>query len=771
MNKETKAYSNKALPSGTVLREWRLEEVLGVGGFGIVYKGRGIYFDELVAIKEYFPSSISERDSEDTVVPIDSDAEEVHALGLKKFVEEAKLLWNLSTPTRHPNIVSVRSLFEIHGTAYMVMDFEDGVSLSKMLKKGQKFNERSLWNIVQPIAEGLARAHRVGVLHRDIKPPNILITEDSRPVLIDFGSARFEAAEATSTKVTFHTPPYAAIEQYVKTYPQGPWTDIYALGVVLYECITGEKPPEVLERLHAGLGSPLADAKWPGYSKKFLAAVDAAMTIKPNERPQSIAEWLALFGTDHGAATVTSDEDDEKTRFYAHEVATDDIVPVAPPTTDAGKFEPVETQVPDHPSKVEFKGAGHETGARKKSQTEEAAVASGAAAAAAAAAAEAAKQAEPGPVPEATAKPAKPADAAPDRTPPLLKDKAPAAAAAPSDKRKMMIAGGGAVALLAAVAIGWTTLGGGGGGEESAPLPDLGGNVVVAPSVTEDVSTLAPALKSLAEQARNSGAPETAVNNLLTASDAVAAQVQQIEGQSGAQATAGMNAIKQATITANMEFAKALLSDAEGRARRLAGTVAWANVNRAAATRGVSADRQAVAGRLRGAISALRTAASAAPADPAASVAAATEALTQSGNFAAAAASAYRLGNEQKTTTTTPAATTNTTAPAATAATNTASTNTSASSSTSLSPSKTAQFNSVIDSGRSMARQVIRFEKTGTPAQKENAKLARNYDRYLVNLKDSFRGVTSDREADRLIADARKTNAYLTFLVKQSNAQ
>src|SRR6185369_1496096 len=106
----SKAFSNKALPAGTVLREWRLEDVLGVGGFGIVYKARGIYFDELVAIKEYFPSSISER-----------DAEEVHALGLKKFVEEAKLLWNLSTPTRHPNIVSVRSLFEIHGTAYMVM--------------------------------------------------------------------------------------------------------------------------------------------------------------------------------------------------------------------------------------------------------------------------------------------------------------------------------------------------------------------------------------------------------------------------------------------------------------------------------------------------------------------------------------------------------------------------------------------------------------------------------------------------------------------------
>src|SRR3954463_3321837 len=197
--KMSKAYSNKALPAGTVLREWRLEEVLGVGGFGIVYKAKGIYFGELVAIKEYFPSSISERDAEATVVPIDSDAEEVHALGLKKFVEEAKLLWNLSTPTRHPNIVSVRSLFEIHGTAYMVMDFESGSSLSQLLRKRQTFNEEKLLSLIKPIAEGLERAHRVGVLHRDIKPANILVGEDGRPVLIDFGSARFESSDATNT--------------------------------------------------------------------------------------------------------------------------------------------------------------------------------------------------------------------------------------------------------------------------------------------------------------------------------------------------------------------------------------------------------------------------------------------------------------------------------------------------------------------------------------------------------------------------------------------
>jgi len=305
----TAPYHNKALPPGTVLREWRLEQVLGVGGFGIVYRARGIYFDELVAIKEYFPSAISDRRDGDTVVPNDSSAEEVHALGLKKFVEEAKLLWNLSTPTRHPNIVSVRSLFEIHGTAYMVMDFESGVSLSQLLRKGQTFNEEKLLSLIKPIAEGLERAHRVGVLHRDIKPANILVGEDGRPVLIDFGSARFESSEATNTKVTFHTPPYAAIEQYVKTYVQGPWTDIYALGVVLYECVTGEKPPEVLERLHGGLGEVLAGKPWPGYSRPFLRAIDAAMTIRPEERPRSISQWLTMFDAED-KDTVGSYDDD-----------------------------------------------------------------------------------------------------------------------------------------------------------------------------------------------------------------------------------------------------------------------------------------------------------------------------------------------------------------------------------------------------------------------------------------------------------------------------
>ena len=747
----SKAYSSKALPPGTIIREWRLEDVLGVGGFGIVYKGRGIYFGELVAIKEYFPSSIAERDAESTVVPIGSDVEEVHALGLKKFVEEAKLLWNLSTPTRHPNIVSVRALFEVHGTAYMIMDFEDGVSLSKLLKEGRRFNERSLWNIIKPVAEGLDRAHRVGVLHRDIKPPNILITDDNRPVLIDFGSARFEAAEATSTSVTFHTPPYAAVEQYVKTYPQGPWTDIYALAVVLYECVTGEKPPEVLERLHGGLGTPLADGHWPGFSKKFLQAIDRGMTIKPTERPQSLQEWLDMFGKKD--VDEPAGDDDVATRFFAHEVASEEITPVPPP---APGYEPkgLETQVPSDPRDVQFKRVGEETGAGKKKKKGEAAE-------------EVAEPAAAEAVPEAEAKPAAVAE---PKAPPA-KEKTPAAAKETvkeasqpwfKDQRKAMLAGGGAVAILAAVAAGSFMLGGG-SADDSAPLeiPDL--NAAGAIPI-EGLGQLAAAERAFAEEARTAGAPATAVNDLVAANEQLDKQLAGLQpiaddpAQSDA-ATARVEEMKRTATAANVAFATALLRDAEARSQT------------------VPANAQTPA--LRTALGDLRTSveASASLTDPVQSLGAARDALTKSQAFGAALTTAYAQASKRtaqplpqapKTATTAP--TTTVAAPSA-PATTTASTTTTSSSSTGTTASKRSQLTSIVSSGRGMAKEVIRMGNNGTATQKANAQLAKNYDKYLANVADSARGANTDREVDELIKKANQTKAYIVFLHRQSSQE
>jgi len=737
----SKAYSNKALPAGTVIREWRLEDVLGVGGFGIVYKGRGIYFGELVAIKEYFPSSIAERDAEATVVPIGSDVEEVHALGLKKFVEEAKLLWNLSTPSRHPNIVSVRSLFEIHGTAYMVMDFEDGVSLSKLLKEGRRFNERSLWNIIRPIAEGLDGAHRVGVLHRDIKPPNILITQDNRPVLIDFGSARFEAAEATSTSVTFHTPPYAAVEQYVKTYPQGPWTDVYALAVVLYECVTGEKPPEVLERLHGGLGTPLAEGNWPGFGKKFLEAIDAGMTIRPSERPQSIREWLAMFGKKDAEEPIAGD--DEPTRFFAHEVVGEEIVPVPPPAPGFDPKAPLETGVPTDPRDVQFKRAGEETGAsKKKKKGKDAEVAEEPV--------EAEKEAPPAKVEPVAAK-AKPAavDAKPSDLP-WYKQPRPA-----------MLAGAGAAALLAGLAAGTFIYVGAGSNDSDVALeiPDLD----AAESIPlEGLGQLTAAERALANDARTAGVATTAVNDLVAAGEQLDKQLAGLQAMANdpaqaAAATARVEEMKRTATVANVAFAAALLRDADARAQSL--------------------PTEARTAALRTSLTDLRTSveASASLTDPVQSLGAARDALTKSQAFSAALQGAYNAQAAAKRTnqplpqaprTTTAGATVNTVAPAAPTAPAPAPTTTSPAATSS---SKKAQLNSIIASGRSMAKAVIRMGEGGNATQKENAQLAKNYDRYLANVADSARGASSDREYDSLIKQANQTKAYIVFLHKQSS--
>ena len=737
----SKAYSNKALPAGTVIREWRLEDVLGVGGFGIVYRGRGIYFGELVAIKEYFPSSISERDAEDTVVPIGSDVEEVHALGLKKFVEEAKLLWNLSTPSRHPNIVSVRSLFEVHGTAYMVMDFEDGVSLSKLLREGRRFNERSLWNIIQPIAEGLDRAHRVGVLHRDIKPPNILITNDSRPVLIDFGSARFEAAEATSTTVTFHTPPYAAIEQYVKTYPQGPWTDVYALGVVLYECVTGEKPPEVLERMHGGLGKPLADSHWPGFSKRFLEAIDTAMIIRPADRPQSTREWLALFGKEDPEAPVGGD--DEPTRFFAHEVAAKEIAPVPPTGVEFDSKEPLETQVPTDPKDVQFKRAGEETGVSKKKK--KVADLAEPVVSTTDAAPEALEQPPSPPAKKAPAGAAKPPAAAP-------------AAQAGKNPRGLLLAGLGAVAALAAVSAGYFMLGKKAPTDsaQSLEIPDVIEAGAGATSV-EALNQLVAGERSLADDARTAGAPASAVNVLTAAGAQLDQQLAALPSNpaQGGDSAARIGDMTRTATAANVDFAKALLNDADARARNV--------------------PANATAGKVSSALSDLRSsvAAAASSADPVQSLGAARDALAKSRAFAAAVQGAFgaqaatkraadSLAHAAKPVAVTTA--TNSAIPAATAVPTAV-----ASSVAGVSPAKRAQLNAIVSSGRGLARQVIGQGDGGSPAQKSNAQLARGYDKYLATVGDSMRGANSDREVDDLIKKANQTKAYIVFLSKQSS--
>lgn len=751
----SKAYSTKALPPGTVLREWRLEEVLGVGGFGIVYKGRGIYFDELVAIKEYFPSSISERDQDDTVVPVDSNAEEVHALGLKKFVEEAKLLWNLSTPSRHPNIVSVRSLFEIHGTAYMVMDFEDGTPLSRLLKQGTKFNQAVLSKIILPIAEGLDRAHRVGVLHRDIKPPNIMVGDDDRAVLIDFGSARFESGEATSTKVTFHTPPYAAIEQYVRTYEQGPWTDIYALGVVLYECVTGEKPPEVLERLHGGLGKPLAEGNWPGFSRPFLKAIDAAMLIRPDERPQNIAQWLAMFESpDITIAEPMIDDDDDRTRIAVFDKGSSTIVPVAPIADGFGDGK-VETGVPATPEDAKFVNVSEPTpppvpdpvaATPQPSPAAEPAKADDKTAAPLAAAAAGAALA--GGDKPATAKPA-------------IKAEKPAAPQKSEGLGKIFVAVGAVAAIIAVAAYMMFA-----GKSAWSPVPTSPDIVASAPA---DVSEYPAMFAALLQAAGNAGLDETATRALVVE-----------EGDIASEADA---------VTRLKEFGVAVLGAGENNARTLASAMPWTDVADPRSAAKESAERQAAAGNLKSGITDLRAKAKrlAAAQGIEATLQAVNDELAAFSTFRTLVSAARRAKGTQDTALAT--ASTPTSAPATVA--------TSSAPAASQAPSEPATAAAADDGGvsvttrrnfaksigdaRDIARQVMRLaegRKPGSGASDEDkeayrirqasAQSAKSYVSYLDTLEASMRGTTSEAEAKNSVVKASQTKAYLQALLNRS---
>lgn len=727
----SKPYSNRALPAGTILREWRLEEVLGVGGFGIVYKGRGIYFDELVAIKEYFPSSISERDEHDTVVPVDSKAEEVHALGLKKFVEEAKLLWNLSTPTRHPHIVSVRSLFEIHGTAYMVMDFEDGTPLSQLLKQGIKFNQASLSKIILPVAEGLERAHRVGVLHRDIKPPNIMVGDDDRAVLIDFGSARFESGEATSTTVTFYTPPYAAIEQYVKTYEQGPWTDIYALSVVLYECVTGGKPAEVLERLHGGPDKPLAQGNWPGFSAQFLRAIDAGMTIRPDERPRSIPEWLAMFDEGKG-----------------------DLRPAVQPDVDAT----VIATFVDEPKILPIDHEAIKAATAKDEPEPEPAVAPPLAAAAAVAGATTTAT-------DAAARPGDPAVAAPAESPPAIAAKpektgpqTPVSKVAKGGKggrAKWLVGGGVALAAVAGVAM-FSGLG-------TVPTPEVTGPVAEV-AVPDDVSGYPALFASLADEAKQAGLGEDAVAMLAVA-----------DGDLKSEADA---------VARLRQFGIAALAAGEARTRNLADDVTWADISRTtppaepAQRKAIDALKTAMTD-LRDQTRAMGEAQALGAAVPATREAMA--ALSRLNALATTAAAIKTADAPEKVDKPVPSQAA-TVAPSQSASAPAPSVAASASD-VGVSSATAREFARIVGEARGIARDVARLgegrkpgsrasdeEQEGYRTRQASAQSARQYVAYLDTLESSMRGTTTDAEARNSVAKASQTKSYLQALLNRSRA-
>jgi len=299
---------SNALPADFQVGQYIIHSILGHGGFGITYLAQDRESRAWIALKEYFPNELAYRRSSDLAIyPKTPEDADMFAWGLERFSQEAKALGQF----QHTNIVQTLHNFHVPelNTAYIVMKYEEGRSLAQALEAGETADEEELLHILPPLLSGLSAVHEAGFLHRDIKPGNIYLRDrDNSPVLLDFGAARYALGTRSQSVTSIVSPGYAAFELYsTKGNRQGPWTDIYGLGAVLYRCIGGELLQDAPDRVSALVNKqadPLISAVEIGqgrYRQSFLEGIDWALAVMSNERPQSVDAWAEILLGSHEA--------------------------------------------------------------------------------------------------------------------------------------------------------------------------------------------------------------------------------------------------------------------------------------------------------------------------------------------------------------------------------------------------------------------------------------------------------------------------------------
>lgn len=286
------------LKTGAMLAaEYRIDQVLGAGGFGITYLAEDVRLKMPVAIKEYFPADFALRDATHSVRARSGELGDTFRWGLDSFLREAQMLARFE----HPAITRVLRVIEANNTAYMILRYEDGLPLKQhMAGLGRLMTEAEIRRLLYPILDALEIVHARNVLHRDISPDNIIVRPDGRGVLIDFGAARTAIADKSQALTGIVREGYSPPEQFGGGGRQGPWTDIYALGSVLYQVITGTKPPTSVHRLLEDQLVPAVEAAAGRYGDNLLNAIDKAMRLRQTDRPQSLNEFRRLL-TGHSA--------------------------------------------------------------------------------------------------------------------------------------------------------------------------------------------------------------------------------------------------------------------------------------------------------------------------------------------------------------------------------------------------------------------------------------------------------------------------------------
>ena len=276
-----------ALPAGTRVAEFEVRRLLGSGGFGIVYLAWDHALEREVALKEYMPGTLAGRGTGLQVSVRSGATADSFALGLRSFINEARLLARFD----HPSLVKVYRFWEDNGTAYMVMPYYVGRTL-RQVRQGMIVppGEAACRRVLDGLLSALEALHREGVYHRDIAPDNILLGDDGLPVLLDFGAARHVLSDRTQALTSIMKPHYAPLEQYAdaNAMRQGPWTDLYALGGTLYFLLTGKEPVAAASRALHDDQPRLAELRPRDCAPGFLAAIDWMLALKPPERPQSV---------------------------------------------------------------------------------------------------------------------------------------------------------------------------------------------------------------------------------------------------------------------------------------------------------------------------------------------------------------------------------------------------------------------------------------------------------------------------------------------------
>jgi serine/threonine protein kinase len=292
--------SANCLPIGTRLAEFEITGVVGEGGFGNVYLAFDHSLQRTVAIKEYMPVSLASRGIDNSVLVQTKRHRETFETGMNSFINEARLLAQFD----HPALIKVYRFWEQNRTAYMAMRYYEGQTFKAIIAKHpERVTEAWLKPILKPLLEALDTLYKLQVLHRDISPDNIMIQNNGEAVLLDFGAARQVLSDMTQALTVILKPGFAPVEQYAEDsdMKQGPWTDIYALCAVMYMAITKQSPPTSVTRLIKDPIEQLQNKPRPGFSREFLAAIDKGMAVKPQDRPQTIAEFSKLLGTDKSA--------------------------------------------------------------------------------------------------------------------------------------------------------------------------------------------------------------------------------------------------------------------------------------------------------------------------------------------------------------------------------------------------------------------------------------------------------------------------------------